>query len=236
MAKRIKRDPKKAVVYIRVSDEKQAISGLGLADQLERCKLYCEMKDFEIVEIYQDEVISAGKPLHKRKGGIELLETLKRSPVGAVVTLKLDRIFRSTLDALSVVDDWNRFGVAFHMVDFGGSAIDTSTATGKMFLTLMAGFAEFERGLVSERTKAALAIKKANGERVGRIPYGKELGADGKTLVNCPKEQECILRIGYFRRKGLTLMQITDTLNSIGYRNRNGKKWNKSSIHRILSR
>ena len=57
----------------------------------------------------------------------------------------------------------------------GGQAIDTSSAMGRMFLTMAAGFAELERNLISERTKTALQHKRKNGHLVGAVPYGYDL-------------------------------------------------------------
>ncbi|NIY15148.1 MAG: recombinase family protein, partial [Nitrospinaceae bacterium] len=121
MAKRIKRNPNQALIYIRVSSEKQSVSGLGLADQTNRCRAYCEMMGLQVVELFRDDT-SAGKPLAKRPAGARLLDTLKRSGAGAVVTLKLDRAFRSAVDALVTVEQWEQAGVALHMVDFGGNS------------------------------------------------------------------------------------------------------------------
>ena len=68
-----------------------------------------------------------------------------------IITTKLDRLFRDCEDALKMSRHWDRAGVALHILDMGGQAIDTSTAIGRMFLTMTAGFAEFERNQTSER-------------------------------------------------------------------------------------
>lgn len=180
--KRTKRDPGKAYIYIRVSSEKQAQSGLGLKDQEVRCRAYCVANGLQVVQVFRDEGVSAKHPMSKRPAALELLEKLSKYDVGSIVVLKLDRAFRSVHDATGSVADWDKQGVALHMVDFGGTAVNTGSAVGKLFLTMLAGFAEFERDLIGERTKAALRVKKANGERVGRIPYGYYERSDGKLL------------------------------------------------------
>ena len=72
-------------------------------------------------------------------------------------------------------------GVALHVVDMGGNAVDTTSAVGRFMLVILAGAAEMERNLVRERTRSALAIKRSNGQRVGSLLYGYDLASDGST-------------------------------------------------------
>jgi DNA invertase Pin-like site-specific DNA recombinase len=83
--------------------------------------------------------------------------------------------------------------------------IDTTTAAGRMVFRLLASLAEFERDQVSERTKMALAHKKRRGERVGRVPLGFELAADGKTLVPVAAELAVVKLVVELRAGGLSL-------------------------------
>ncbi len=69
------------------------------------------------------------------------------------------------------------------VVDLGGNAIDTTSAAGRFMLTVLAGAAEMERNLTRDRIKSAMAVKPANGQRIGAMPYGYDLAGDGKTLV-----------------------------------------------------
>ncbi len=85
-----------------------------------------------------------------------------------------------------------RKGVSLHILNLGGSTIDTSTPSGKFFITVMAGAAELERNLIRERCNEGRKIRKAQGCRIGEIPFGFSLAADGKTLVKCGEEQEAI--------------------------------------------
>ena len=72
-----------------------------------------------------------------------------------MVVVTLDRACRSTLDGLSTVQAWDRAGISLHVVDHGGQSIATATAVGRMFLTMLAGFAEMEKRLIGERRGAA---------------------------------------------------------------------------------
>jgi DNA invertase Pin-like site-specific DNA recombinase len=143
-------------------------------------------------------------------------------------------LFRNTIDCLSMVNAWEKERVGLHLVDLGGSAIDTSSATGKMFLTMLAGFAEFERNLTSERTRLALAHKARRGElRLGRdAPYGYR--HDGDALVAVEAEQAIIELARVLRRDGKSLEGIASELNRQDHRNRTGQPFARQSVHTML--
>ena len=151
---------RKAVIYCRVSTAGQAEQGVSLEAQEERLRAYCQMQGLDVEAVLIEEGVSATKPLHARPMGSKLVEMVKNGTVQHVVALKLDRLFRSSVDALSVTSEWDKNGIALHLVDMGGQSINTASAMGRMMLTMMAGFAQFERDLISERTTAALQHKK----------------------------------------------------------------------------
>jgi site-specific DNA recombinase len=122
-----------------------------------------------------------------------------------------------------------------HLVDHGGQSINTASAVGRMFLTMLAGFAEFERGLIRERTKAALTTKKSRGEAVS----GPTIGFDrnGKRLVPNDTEQALIARVHAMRAKGASLHDIAGTFNRENVpTKRGGGAWHASTIRNILLR
>jgi site-specific DNA recombinase len=149
----------KAIGYIRVSTDEQAKEGVSLENQEEKIRDYCKLKDFEILEIIQDAGISA-KNL-KRPGAQKVLEMARNKMIDAVIVYKLDRMFRSTVDALETTSQFDKWGVSFHSIQ---EALDTKSAMGKFFFTLTAALAEMEREIIGERTKDVLQRKKANGE------------------------------------------------------------------------
>ena len=156
-----------------------------------------------------------------------------------MVMLKLDRMFRNAGDCLTTVEKWERGGVSLHVIDLGGNAIDTQSAAGRFMLVVMAGVSEMERNLTRERTKAAMAVKRAAGQRVGAIPFGFDLGDDGSSLIPNPTEQEVILTIRRMRSvERLTLKAIASTLTSEGIPTKTGKSatWSHQVIRRILDR
>ena len=105
---------KKAVGYIRVSTEGQAEKGISLEAQRAKIEAYAALKDFTLVEIVEDAGISA-KNL-KRPGMQRLLDMIHRKEIDAVIILKLDRMFRNTVDALQTTQDFDKKGVALHSI------------------------------------------------------------------------------------------------------------------------
>lgn len=116
--------------------------------------------------------------------------------------------------------------------------IDTTSAAGKMVFRMLAVLAEFERDLVSERTKAALAVKRAKGQRIGTIPYGYCLADDDCTLVSNCREQRVIALISRMRRRGMSLEQIAFRLTRFGIPTKTSRsnKWTQQAVNGIVSR
>ena len=189
-----------AIGYVRCSTHEQVDSGLGLEAQAERIRAYCTLKGLRLLDIITDAAVSGGKPLAGREGGQQLLDAIRERRAEAVVMLKLDRMFRNAGDCLTTVERWEKAGVALHVVDLGGNAIDTTSAAGRFMLVVLAGAAEMERNLQRARTRSAMAVKQANGQRVGAVPYGLNVAAEGSTLVPNEAEQAVIGDIRAMRR------------------------------------
>lgn len=100
-----------------------------------------------------------------------MLNLAKRKQIDAIVVYKLDRIFRSTMDALETTRMFEKCGVSFHSIE---ETLDTKSAMGRFFFTILVALAEMERRLIGERTKAALAFKRSKKESTGGYapPYG----------------------------------------------------------------
>jgi DNA invertase Pin-like site-specific DNA recombinase len=164
----------KGVGYVRVSTQEQVKGGVSLDAQVERLRAYALLAGLDLVEIIREEGVSAATPIAHRPGGQRLIQLVagKKPVANHVVALKLDRLFRDAADALNQTRAWDHSGVALHLVDMGGQSLNTASAMGRMILTMLAGFAEWERNLIAERTADALAHKKANGVAYGQTPFG----------------------------------------------------------------
>jgi len=222
----------KAVGYIRVSTEDQAKEGISLDHQRAKIRAYCELKDMELDSIIEDAGISA-KNLN-RPGAQKVIHLAKKKRVDAVVVYKLDRMFRSTIDALETTQQFDKWGVSFHSIQ---ETLDTKSAMGRFFFTLTAGLAEMERGIIGERTRAALRHKRERGEKTGGdVPFGYDVTGDGHLVENLA-EQKVIHLIRKLKLKGYSLRSICKELEEMGYTTKTGRtSWNPKTISVILKR
>lgn len=92
-----------------------------------------------------------------------------------LVVCKIDRLARSTADLLAIIAKLEAKSVGLKILDFGGSAVDTKSPTGRMLLTMFAAVAEFERAVMLERQKIGIAKAKADGKYRGRAPTARRL-------------------------------------------------------------
>lgn len=112
-----------AVGYVRVSTQKQAAEGISLDAQEARIRAYCTMRRLDLVDVVVDAGVSAGKyTLDERNGGSRVLTAVSQGQACHVVALKLDRLFRNTIDCLTTVQAWDKAGVSLHLIDMGGRA------------------------------------------------------------------------------------------------------------------
>ncbi|MBL4572945.1 MAG: recombinase family protein [Gammaproteobacteria bacterium] len=227
---------KYAVIYTRVSTIEQVQTGISLEVQLEITQRYAAFKNLEVISVISDEGVSGSIPLHDRPGGRRLLELVLDPKVSVVIAYKLDRVFRDTADCLITTKQWDLADVDLHLVDIGGQPVDTSTAMGRFFLTIMAGVAEMERNLIIERTRAAMTHLKENNRLAGSLPYGSYVAEDGTSLLPNPKEQKVIKAVKRLHKKGLSLRKIAEYLDDKGLQSRAGTTFYASQIKRILER
>ena len=221
------------VGYIRVSTEDQAKEGVSLDNQKSKIEAYCHLKDLDLSEIIEDAGISA-KNL-KRPGVQRVLKLARTKQVDAIVVYKLDRIFRSTVDALETTKLFEKWNVSFHSIH---ETLDTKSAMGRFFFTLTAALAEMERQIIGERTKAALAHKRAKRESIGGYapPYGYDLD-ETRHLIRNDLEQRGIKLIKSLHMIGNSLRIICQELRTNGYRTKTGKdEWNPKTVSMILKR
>jgi len=221
-----------AIGYVRVSTEDQAKEGVSLDNQKSKIEAYCQLKDLNLSEIVEDAGISA-KNL-RRPGIQKVLRMARKKKVDAIVVYKLDRIFRSTTDALETTKLFEKWGVSFHSIE---ETLDTQSAMGRFFFTLTAALAEMERRIIGERTKAALSHKRSRNEKTGGdVPYGYDLTPAG-ILIENDTEQRVIETIRRLNKDGYSLRRICRELKREGNLTKRGNAvWQPSTISKILRR
>lgn len=206
----------KAILYMRVSTEEQAVSGLGLADQRATLAGEVARRGWTDVEYVSDDGYSA-KSL-ARPGITDALERLRTGKAGILVVSKLDRLSRSLLDFAGLMATAEREGWRIVVLDMN---IDTTTPSGALVAHVMASFAEYERRIIGARTSAALQQLKAQGVRLGRPRVMAE---------------QLTARIVSERAQGKTLAAIAEGLNTEGVpTSRGGAKWYPSTVKAVLT-
>jgi len=148
----------KCAIYARVSTTKQ-----DETLQVPRCEEFATRHEWEVVKIYQDE--ASGRDAN-RPGWKALESDLRRHEFDAIIVTKLDRIMRSLMQLLQIFETFQRYGVMIVTIDQG--ILDLKSANGRLQVQLLGMLAEWEKELISDRTKEALAMKKAKGIQLGR--------------------------------------------------------------------
>jgi DNA invertase Pin-like site-specific DNA recombinase len=226
----------KAIGYARVSSKEQ-VDGTSLESQANMIKAYATMKGLELVDVLVDAGVSGGKPLASRPEGGKLVNMVEAGDVQAIVICKLDRGFRSASDCLINVEAWEKTNVSLHILNLGGTTIDTSTPTGKFFITVMAGAAELERNMINERCEQGRQACRAADRRLGTVPFGWTLANDGKNMVQDNQEQTVLSMIRDMRQAGESLRAIAAKLNEKGIATKQGRgEWTHGQIQSILKR
>lgn len=222
----------KAIGYIRVSTAGQVEDGVSLDAQEAKVRAWAELSGASDVVIFRDEGIS-GKRADNRAGLQDALAAVGKAD--ALVVYSLSRLSRSTKDALVLAELLAKKDADLVSLS---EKIDTTTAAGKMVFRLLAVLAEFERDQVSDRTRFALAHKKAKSEKTGGdVPFGFRLDADGIHLVEDAAEQKAVRLIADLRAKGYSLRAICDELAKEGHRTRRGSlTWQPKVVSRVLER
>lgn len=212
-----KRTGSRAVMYLRVSTDDQATS---VEAQRAACTRIAAQNGYEIVGEYVDENVSVTKRIDQRPALKRALADLASDKADRLIVAKLDRLARNVRVALEIEEDFaTRHGWG---IVLGDMDIDTFTAAGKLQLSMFASVARFERDRISERTREALAVKRAQGVRLGRP---SALPA------------EIVSRIVTERVEGASLRGIADGLTRDGIATaQGGKAWYASTVSKVLAR
>jgi site-specific DNA recombinase len=215
------RESTRSTGYIRVSTSQQTEEGYSLEAQRRKIQAYCDLHDLELMEIIEDAGLS-GKSIAGRPGIQRILELVKTGKVDHVVILKLDRLARNVKEACEIADLLQRKSVALHSIS---EKLDTGSASGRLFYNILSAMSQWEREVIAERTKTALAVKRDNGERISRYaPFGFTFDTHGNLVID-DNEQATIARVQELNAQGYTVRGIVEYLDAHGYRNRAGKSF-----------
>ncbi|MFB5189400.1 recombinase family protein [Alicyclobacillus fastidiosus] len=176
----------RTAIYTRVSTDHQAEDGFSLEAQLSRLRSYCHSQGWSEAGVYTDEGIS-GKDI-QRPALTRLLHDVKEGKLDVVLVYKLDRLTRSVRDLDELLSVFHAYGVGFKSAT---ELYDTTTATGRLFLHLVASLAQWERETIAERTRVGQEQMTYEGKwSGGRAPFGYDY-VDGQLYVN-PAQAEVV--------------------------------------------
>ena len=151
--------------YARVSTDRQAESGLSLDAQKTQIRKAVELGGHNLVRIFTD-AGESGRRMDRPALG-ELLDLVWQGQADGLIVSRLDRISRSLKDLVALIELLQEKGIMFVSV---AESVDTGSAAGRLLFNIVSSIAQFEAELVSERTKAALGVKRAKGYRIGTVP------------------------------------------------------------------
>lgn len=172
----------------------------------------------------------------------KLLNDIKGGKINCVVVYKVDRLSRSLMDFAQLLEFFDKNNVAFVSVT---QQFNTNTSMGRLTLNILLSFAQFEREIISERTKDKLAAARKRGQWLGGCPpFGYDREKDSKKLVIHPEEAKLVKEIFELYLKGHSLLKVAKILNEQGHRtksrttkrgeNYGGKKFGVTQIQHTL--
>jgi DNA invertase Pin-like site-specific DNA recombinase len=218
----------RVVLYCRTSTEDQA---LGLDVQEAACLRWAEYHHATVVRSVREHASGRVEP-GKRPGWREAVQELRGGGGTHIVIMRLDRLSRSLAHFVRTIESLDQMGVALVSVHEG---FDLGKIHGRLLMGVLAVFSQHEVDLLRTRVKESMASLRAEGVRIGSVPYGYQLAADGRHLEPHPVEQQGLAHMRRLRAGGLPLRKIAIELDAAGFPPR-GKRWSPSTLATILKR
>lgn len=208
-------------LYVRVSTQEQAKEGYSINEQIDRLQKFSEAHDWMVVKIYTDAGHSGADT--NRPALQDLLSDVRSGKLDKVLVYKLDRLSRSQKDTLSLIED----EFLPHNTDFESMTekLDTSTAQGRLFLGILAAFAQLEREMIKERMSMGIEARIKEGKWRGgaQIPFGYDYEPQLEKLVVNEYESMIVKNLFEQFAAGKSLYSITEEMIEKGHTLHNGK-------------
>lgn len=219
-----------SVAYLRVSTEEQAESGLGLDAQRASVTAAATRLGLGVRAVHVDAGVSGSLSITARPVLLDAVLSLRRGDV--LLVAKRDRLGRNMIEVAMIERAIAARGA--RIVSAAGEGSDTDEPHNWMLRRMVDMFAEYERLLTVARTKAALAAKRARGERAGQLPLGFQLAEDREHLEPAPVEQRLVARMRTLQAAGWSYRAIAAALCAEGWTTRRGTPMRFQYVARAL--
>lgn len=215
--------------YVRVSTSAQAEEGVSLEAQQEKIRQYCLLHGLRLEGLYTDAGISGRRAANRPS--LQAAMKAATEAKAALVVYSLSRFARSTRDALDLAERLSEAGARLVSIS---ENVDTQSAMGEFFFTLMAALARLESSQVSERTRMALGHLRSQGKRIsGRPPIGYRFVGDGMEVD--PAQMRAIAEIQAMAKAGYSLRSTVAALAAKGTTNHAGKPYTLAMVRTALA-
>jgi len=228
----VKNEDKKIGLYIRVSSDKQLEEGFSFQAQEEKLIDEAKREKREYI-LYKDGGIT-GKNMDHREGLKQLMKDVELGIIGKVYVTKISRLARNSRDLENIIYEFEKNNVYFKAISDG---IDTSTPIGSVMIKLLGIFAEMERDIIIEQTRAGAEKRAKEGKMYGSGPiFGYDRVSDGRTMkiIINEKEREVVEKIFNMYLGGYGYKAIVNRLNKEGYRTKAHRLFAINTIKTIL--
>ncbi len=234
-------EAERVALYLRVSSLEQRDEGT-IETQRQYLERYAAGRGLDVTDTYADDGVPGTIPFHERAEGRRLLEDARAANFESVVCYKLDRIGRSLLNVVDAHDRLEALGVGLRSAK---EQLETTTPAGRLQFQMLAGFAEFERATIRERTQDGLHRALRAGKQPGRVPYAYRIGEASGSFEVVEDEARIVAQLFTNVAEGSTIYREVRRLNdegtpAPGYRVSGkervpGKRWNSTTVSDMLA-
>ena len=223
----------RALAYVRVSTVRQSEEGNSISSQIATVVAYAKLRGLKLIsniDIIIEDGVSASIPLWDRKNGERLLEKIESGKYQHLIVTKLDRMFRITSDAVLTIDEFKRMGIGLHVINMGGSTLDTTNPMGRFILTFVASASELERGLITERTREAMQYLRKRGMKFTRSLYGWDVNSKGKLIPNWEEQGRIDFMCWQILRNEVSATKVAQMMNKRNWEGKLGGSWAAQTV------